>query len=81
MAGKCVAGQQRRIQRQHQRADRDPEMSLRPESAPDVVPEKNEHDERNVQQVAMQILQQQRERRFTGILAALSFGDRAAGRM
>src|ERR1700694_2751806 len=81
MTGECVAGEQRGVHREDQRADGNTERSSRPERSPDVVPEKKENQQREVQQVAMQILENQWECCLAAILSAPSFSDGAAGRM
>src|SRR2546427_8443046 len=76
-----VAGEQRAVYRQNQRADRDAKCSCRPQCAPHVVPEKKQNDQREVQQIAMQVLQDQRKCSLAAIIAPRSFGDSAAWRM
>src|SRR5687767_6469181 len=81
MTGECVSGEQNRIDRQHDRARGDPELSPGPERFPDVVPEKEKHQQRYVQKIAMKVLEDEREGRLAAIVSTPPLRDRASGRM
>src|SRR5207244_4464272 len=81
VTGECVSGEQRGIRSQNQRAHRNAELSSRPQRAPHVVPEKKQNDQCEVQQIAMQVLQDQWKCSLAAILASRSFSDSAAWRM
>src|SRR5262245_40953816 len=80
VTGEGVHRQQRRVDEEYERADGDAEVPRRPERFPDVVPEEAEHDQRDVQQIAMEVLQDERECRLAPVLAP-RLSDGASRRM
>src|SRR5205809_7730091 len=61
------------IGKQHQRADADAKMSIKPEGANRVVPENDQKNERDVEKVTMEGLQYQRESSFAAVFVRPGF--------
>src|SRR6185437_16593130 len=68
MAAKGVARKQHKIREQHQRAHAHAKVAVEPERIPNVMREKNKKQQRQIKKVAMNILNDQRERTLPEIL-------------
>src|SRR6267142_6470242 len=73
MTGEGVKRKQNDIGKQHQRTDADTKMSIKPEGANRVVPENDQKNESDVEKITMEVLQYQRESRFTAIFVRPGF--------
>ena len=82
MASQRIAGQKSHIKRQHKGSDANAEGDFRrchvgePHRLPDIVREENQKDQREVKEVTMDVLHDQRK----GVFAAINFArfsDRA----
>src|ERR1700733_6874692 len=84
VAAERVAGEQRGIRREHQGADADAEMFyavvVEPERLPNVVRQQHDEDQGEVQEIAMDILDDQGKSALAEIALA-RFADRAGGRV
>src|SRR5262249_31115964 len=80
MASEGVAAQQGHVRQQHQRADADAEAAVKPKRLPDVVGQQEDEDQREVEEVSMDILQDQRKGALAEITRA-RLADRAGGRV
>ena len=69
MAGKCVRGEQEDVYQHHERAHADAETFGEAEGEDRVVPEKAEKEDREVEKIAVHVLQDERKRGFAAILA------------
>src|SRR4029079_7955591 len=87
VAQRVAAERERRqaddVQQQHERAEADPELEpaavrVEEERAAGVVPEEREHDDREVEEVPMRVLEDQREPALAAV--ALPAGARAGRR-
>src|SRR6267154_885683 len=70
MTGKRVERKERNVDRQDERADTNSKMALEKESADGVVPKKNDEQNREIEKVAMDVLEDERKRGFPAIIAA-----------
>src|SRR5207253_3725309 len=79
---KCVKGQQRDVHKQNQRTDSNSEFlqsqpSGKEKSLVRVMPQKQQKQNRQVQEIAMNVLQNKRKRRFPLVAAFSAFAYRA----
>src|SRR6266403_1323777 len=81
MAGKRVEREQRDVEGEDERADTDAEVAAEKEGANGVVPEKNDEQNRQVKEIAMDILEDKRKSGLAAIVAARGFADGAGGRV
>src|SRR5882724_9196837 len=81
MAGKRVERKERNVDRQDQRADTNPKMALEKESADGVVPKKNDEQNREIEKIAMDVLEDERKSGFPAIVATKWFTDGTSGRI
>src|SRR6266403_2038752 len=79
MARKCVERKQRDVESEDERADTDAEVAVEEEGVNGVVPKKNDEQNREVKEIAMDILEDERKSGFAAIVAARRFTDRAGG--
>ena len=77
MAGKCVDRQQDDVHQHHQRAHADAELPAEIKGHDRVVPEERHEDHRDVKEIAVHILQDERKRRLALILAMAALAHRA----
>src|SRR4029078_10143454 len=85
MAAERVAGEQDDVRRQDERPDANSEMLhsgavIEPQRLPHIVREEEEEQQRHVQEVAVNVLQDQRKRSLTEVALA-GFADRAVRRI
>src|SRR6266404_1601807 len=73
MAGKRVDREQNNIDQQYQRAHTHSEFPIEIERLKDVFPQENEEQHREIQKVAMDILQDKRKSRLA-LIVPLPFG-------
>src|ERR1700722_3909322 len=69
IARQRVRRQQDDVDEQHERADAHPKFSVPPERVVRVFPQKCEKNDREIERVAMQILQNERKLCFTAVRA------------
>src|SRR5271168_1588776 len=81
MAGQGVSRQQDYVEQQDQRADSDADSSVKKQSVKGIVPKKNEEDEANIEKVAMEVLQNKRERGLAAIAVLPALADGASRRI
>src|SRR6266481_1125887 len=81
MTGKRVERKERNVDRQDERADTNSEMALEKERADGVVPKKNDEQNREIEKVAMDILEDERKRGFPAIIAAGRLANGTSGRI
>ena len=81
MAGEAVERERRRVGEQHEGADSDPEVPVEDRGVDDVAPEKGQVAERQVEEVAMQVLEDEGERRLTPVAGASHLRDGAGRRV
>src|SRR6266478_1174223 len=77
VAGKSVKRKKEDIDRQDDRANPDAEMAVEEERTNGVVPKKNDEQNREIEKIAMDILQDKGKRGLAAILAAREFANRA----
>ncbi len=70
MAAQRVAAQQHHVDQQHQRPHADAEFAVEPQGLPHVVRQEHQKQERDVEEVAMDVLNDQREVALAQILLA-----------
>src|SRR4051794_23696646 len=80
VAAEREGGQADHVPEQDERAEPDAEAAVEEERAPRVVPEEPEHDDRQVQEVPVHVLEDQRERGLAAVPLAPRAGDGAPGR-
>ena len=80
MAAERVAAEQHHVHQQHQRADADAEAVVEPQRLPHVVRQKHHEQQREIQEVAMDVLQDQREVALAPVVLA-RLADGAVGRI
>src|SRR5580704_16954737 len=81
MAGEKIQGQQSDIQRQDERTDAYSESILEKEAAHRVMPEKDNEDDAEIHEIAVQILKNKRELGLAGIAPARFFRHCATRRI
>src|SRR6266436_8168360 len=81
MAGKSVERKKNDVESEDEGADADAEGAIEEEGANGVVPEKNDEQNRKVEEIAMDILEDKRKCCFAAIVAARGFADGAGGRV
>ncbi len=81
MAGKSVERKQDNVESEDERADSDAEVAVEEEGTNGVVPEETDKENREVKEIAMNILQDERKSRFATIIAACRFTYRAGWRI
>jgi hypothetical protein len=81
VAGERVHGQKSYIEEQNQGSDAYPESSAKEEATECVAPKEDEEDEAYIQEVAMEILQNERERCLTAITVFAAFTHRTGRRV
>ena len=75
MAAQGVTTEQRDIREQDQSADADAEVAVEPAGLPDVMREQHKKNQREIQKIAVDILQDQRKGAFAPIgLARFAYG-------
>ena len=79
VAGKSVKRKKEDIDRQDDRANPDAEMTVEEERTNGVVPKKNDEQNREIEKIAMDILQDKGKRGLPAILAVRRFPDGASG--
>src|SRR6266568_8199755 len=77
VAGESVKGEQSHVQRQDDRTNTHSKATIKKERAEGILPEKNEEQNREVEKIAVNILEDERKRSFTAIIAAREFANRA----
>src|SRR5215471_18840645 len=80
MAAECVTAEQTNIYSEDERADADAESAVEPERFPEVVGKNDGKEERDVHEVAVNVLHDERERTLTEISFA-RLADGARGRV
>ena len=78
---KSITAEQDDINREDDCADADPESPIEDRGVHHVAPEKREVAERQVEEVAMQVLEDEGERGLAAIAGAVHLGDRARRRI
>src|SRR5438876_9936715 len=82
VTGKGVGGEENDVDEHDECAEADTEFAAEEEGFGGVVPEEAEKNNREIEEVAMNVLQDERERRFTAIVFAdRRFADSAGGRI
>jgi hypothetical protein len=81
MAGRRVKGEEHDVGEENERAHADAEAPVEGEGADGVVPEEREEDDRQVEKVPVNVLQDEGERRLPAIAAPRRFPDGARGRI
>src|SRR4051812_42605019 len=82
MAGERIQREQDDVGQHDERAEPHSESTLPvKESQVNVVPEEDEEDDREIEEVAVDVLQDERERRLTFIALVTAIIDRAGGRI
>src|SRR5215472_3718124 len=81
VAGERVKREQCYVQSEDKRANADSELPAEGKRTNGVVPEKAKKKNRQIEKVAMNILQDERKRSFAAILAVGRFADGARGRI
>ena len=79
MAGEAVERQRGGVGEDHERPEADAERAAEPRGVNRVVPEKPQEDDREVEGVAVHVLEDEGEGGLTAVTAALPLGD-GAGR-
>src|SRR6266404_1062526 len=79
MARKCVERKQRDVESEDERADTDAEVAVEEEGVNGVVPKKNDEQNREVKEIAMDILEDERKSGFAAIVTAGRFTDGTGG--
>src|SRR5260370_21040908 len=79
VAGESVEGEQGHVQRQDDRTDTHSETTSKKERAEGILPKKNEEQNREVEEIAVNILEDKRKRGFATIVAARRLTHRAGG--
>ena len=80
MTTKCIPAEENDVNREHDCAHADPESMVEPESFPNVVTQNQDENEREIQEIAMHVLHDERKRALTEIGFA-RFTNRAGGRV
>ena len=80
MTTKCIPAEENDVNREHDCAYADPESMVEPERFPNVVTENQDENEREIQEIAMDVLHDERKRALTEIGFA-RFTNRAGGRV
>jgi hypothetical protein len=81
VAGKRINSQEDNVEEQHKRTNSDSKSPVKEESAERVPPEKDEEDEPCIQKVAVQVLKDERELRFSRVASLARFTHGAGGRV
>ena len=81
VARQAIGGQQNDVHEHNQRAHADAEAVGKIESAPRVVPKEGKNHSHDVEEIAVNILKNERESRLTTVLSATPFADGASGRI
>src|SRR5688572_28681076 len=81
VARERVERKQNDVGEQDQRTNPDSEAAIKPERVNRVVPENDQEDERNVEKVAMQVLQDEWKGSLAAIPVRAAFADCARGRI
>src|SRR5215467_10146198 len=81
MAGERVKRKQRYVQCENKRTNADSELAVEEKRTKGVVPEKTEKKNRQIEEIAMDILENERKGSFAAILAIRRFADCAGGRI
>ncbi len=77
MAGERVEGKTNNVDQHDQRAQPNAEVSAPIERKNHVVPEKSQEDDRKIEEVAVQVLDDQRKRAFAFVALVSAIADRA----
>src|ERR1051326_4734011 len=80
VAGEAVEREGRRVGEDHERPDADPERAREAGRAPHVVPEEHEVHRRDVEEIAVEVLEDQREGGLAAVARAAQLADGAGGR-
>src|SRR6266704_2567690 len=75
VTGESVEGEQGHVQRQDDRTDTHSKVTIKKERAEGIVPEKDEEQNREVEEIAVNILEDKRKRGFATIVAARRLTD------
>ena len=80
MTTKCIPAEKNDVNREHDCAHADPESMVEPERFPNVVAQDQNENEREIQEIAMHVLHDERERALAEIRFA-RLTDSAGGRV
>src|SRR5215831_2745837 len=81
VAGERVKRKQRYVQSEDKRANADSELPVEEKRTNGVVPEKAKKKNRQIEKVAMDILQNKRKCGLAAVFAVRKFADRTGGRI
>src|SRR5437588_11580076 len=81
MARQQIEREQNNVSQKDQRAHTDEEMAFKPEGANGVIPEEAEEDDRPVEEVAVNILQDEREFCLAAVIPVGAFAHRTGRRI
>src|SRR5205085_4469258 len=81
MARQQIKREQNNVDQKDQRAHANEEMAFKPEGANGVIPEEAEEDDRPVEEIAVDILQDEREPGLAAVIPVSTFAHRAGRRI